>query len=233
MVKFDFSIMECFVVGEREERNGELGFFEKKKNRSFATAPLFEAHHCLGVPLLNRSRVEPRISRRTTKRAKEKDSRMSARSLKVEHSGDIRRLDLSLFKSYAKFVKLVREIFNISELSGIQMSYEDEEGDRINIRSEMDMIEARRYASLVPSFKLHVQQTAEQPLEQPLSLGVYPPIAPEDLGTKQKRRRGHFWSLFFALLPSLLSFTPSHTPFPSLHIAIFAILLLSPRQPAL
>lgn len=106
---------------------------------------------------------------------------MSETTLKVQLGADIRRLSLKPLESYTEFVKVVRNIFNISDLSGVQLSYEDEDRDVINIRSQMDLDEARRYAATVPSFKIRVAPTDDLSQSPPSQLPIYPPIAPEDI----------------------------------------------------
>lgn len=108
---------------------------------------------------------------------------MSDTTLKVQLGADIRRLSLKPAESYSDFVKVVRGIFNISDLSGVQLSYEDEDRDIINIRSQMDFDEARRYAASYPSFKVQVALTDDLSHAAPTNLPIYPPIAPEDIGT--------------------------------------------------
>lgn len=103
--------------------------------------------------------------------------------MKVQLGADIRRVSLKPIDSYSEFVKLVRSIFNISDLSGLHLSYADEDGDIINIRSQMDFEEARRYAVAHASFKVQVGLTNDLSQVAPANLPIYPPIAPEDIGT--------------------------------------------------
>lgn len=108
---------------------------------------------------------------------------MSETTLKVQLGADIRRLSLKPVDSYPEFVKVVRGIFNISDLSGVQLSYADEDGDIINIRSQMDFDETRRYAASRSSFKVQVALTDDLSQLAPATVPIYPPIAPEDIGT--------------------------------------------------
>jgi hypothetical protein len=102
--------------------------------------------------------------------------------LKVQLGDDIRRLDITHFSTYAEFTQLVRTIFNISNLSGLQLMYQDEDKDYINIRSEMDMAEARRFATRLPSFKIHAHISDGMSSAPSASEPLYPQIAPEDIG---------------------------------------------------
>lgn len=103
--------------------------------------------------------------------------------LKVQHGTDIRRLNITHFSTYAEFAQLVRTIFNISDLSGLKLMYQDEDHDFINIRSDLDMDEARRYAAQLPSFKIHAL-LADGISSSPLPAeSAYPQLAPEDIGT--------------------------------------------------
>lgn len=86
-----------------------------------------------------------------------------ASTFKIQLADDIRRLNLSQLTSYPEFVKLVRSVYNIPELNGIQLSYQDEDKDWINIRSDMDLAEARHYATQFPSFKISVLLSAGVP----------------------------------------------------------------------
>jgi hypothetical protein len=101
--------------------------------------------------------------------------------IKVQLGNDIRRLDITHFQTYAEFTQLVRTIFNISNLSGMTLMYQDEDKDSINIRSEMDMAEARRYAARFPSFKI-VAQLSDGISSSPSNTEpLYPQISPEDI----------------------------------------------------
>lgn len=101
--------------------------------------------------------------------------------LKVQHGTDIRRLNITHFSTYAEFAQLVRTIFNISDLSGLKLMYQDEDHDFINIRSDLDMDEARRYAAQLPSFKIHAL-LADGISSSPLPAeSAYPQLAPEDI----------------------------------------------------
>jgi hypothetical protein len=101
--------------------------------------------------------------------------------LKVQLGNDIRRLDITHFSTYAEFTQLVRTIFNISNLSGLQLMYQDEDKDYINIRSEMDMAEARRFATRLPSFKIHAHISDGMSSSPSAAEPLYPQIAPEDI----------------------------------------------------
>jgi hypothetical protein len=105
-----------------------------------------------------------------------------ATNLKLQLGDDIRRLNIAQLTSYADFCVLVRSVFNIPALNGIQMAYQDEDKDWINIRSEMDMDEARAYSARLPSFKICVttnNAVSQSPAPQEPS---YPQLAPEDIG---------------------------------------------------
>lgn len=110
--------------------------------------------------------------------------------LKVQHGSDIRRLNITHFSTYAEFAQLVRTIFNISELSGLKLMYQDEDNDFINIRSDLDMDEARRYAAQLPSFKIHALLANGISSSPQSTEPAYPQLAPEDIGT-------HFSSQIF------------------------------------
>jgi len=101
--------------------------------------------------------------------------------IKVQHGDDLRRLNITHYQSYADFTELVRTIFNITNLSGLRLAYKDETGDWINIRSEMDMAEARRVASVAPSFKIHALISDGISSAPQSSEPLYPQIAPEDI----------------------------------------------------
>jgi len=106
-----------------------------------------------------------------------------ATTLKIQLGDDIRRLSISQFTTYAEFSQLVRNIFNISNLSGLRLSYQDEDFDWINIRSDLDMSEAKRFASQLPSFKVVASMTDGIPLAPSNQEPSYPQLAPEDIGT--------------------------------------------------
>jgi len=103
-------------------------------------------------------------------------------TFKVQLGDDIRRLSLSQLSSYAEFCMLIRSLFNISSLNGLQLTYQDEDKDTISIRSEMDMDEARNFASRVPSFKISVQTTdGVSSCSSPIPEPIFPQLAPEDI----------------------------------------------------
>lgn len=106
-------------------------------------------------------------------------------TLKVQLGEDIRRLNIAQFSSYADFSMLVRTLFNIPALNGIQLAYQDEDMDWINIRSDMDMAEAKNYAARSSTFRVHafiVNEPASSPV--PAQTLIYPQLAPEDIGTE-------------------------------------------------
>lgn len=113
---------------------------------------------------------------------------MAAHVLKVQLDDDLRRLNMSQLTTYAEFCNLIRQLFNISPLSGLQLSYVDEDEDIISIRSEMDMAEARNFAAALPSFKIQVSLTngVASP-SAPSSEPLYPQLAPEDHGTSPEQ----------------------------------------------
>lgn len=104
-----------------------------------------------------------------------------ATNLKLQLGDDIRRLNISQLSNYTEFCELARAVFNIPALNSIQMAYQDEEKDWINIRSEMDMAEAREYAVRLPSFKINVTVGSSISSSPVPAEASYPQVAPEDI----------------------------------------------------